>query len=89
MDALQYRYNCLELAHRIKPGTADLTKEAQAFLDFVEGDGKNPVGMVLIDRDLAEKIAGERDDMVFEDGAYRVKTLPVASYRQEPEMEPV
>ncbi len=77
MDALQYRYNCLELAHRIKPGSADLTKEAQGFIDFVEGSGKAPAGMVLIDRDLAEKIASERDDMVFEDGAYRVKTSPV------------
>lgn len=36
----ELRYNCLELAHRIKPGSADITAEAQKFIDFVEGNDR-------------------------------------------------
>ena len=40
-SSAELRYNCLELAHRIKPGSADITAEAQKFIDFVEGKDKD------------------------------------------------
>lgn len=91
MESTELRYNCLELAHRIKPGTGDITTEAQVFLDFVEGAYKRHKStgeMVMVDRSLANRIASERDDMVYDpvrDAYFSAKEI---ASRADSEIEP-
>lgn len=73
-DDQQFRYNCLELAHRLMPGKTDITGQAQVFHDFVVG-GKTD-GYVMVDRQLAEQIAAERDDVNYDAKQARLSLKP-------------
>jgi hypothetical protein len=86
MESAELRYNCLELAHRLKPGSSDITGEAQKFYDFVEGKDetlKSTADMVLIDRALAEQIASERSDMIYDSANDSYKAAPVPATKDK------
>ena len=72
-DDQQFRYNCLELAHRLMSGKTDITGQAQVFHDFVIGGNGKPVdGYVMVDRAFAERIASERDDVDYDPKAAKM-----------------
>lgn len=81
-DEQQFRYNCLELAHRLMPGKTDITGQAQIFHDFVTG-GKPADGFVMVDRQLAEQIASDRDDVEYD------KTNAKITLRSKQPVKPV
>lgn len=65
-DDQHFRYNCLELAHRLMPGKTDITAQAQIFHDFVTGGERGDDQYVMVDRQIAEQIAAERDDVEYD-----------------------
>lgn len=86
-DDQQFRYNCLELAHRLKPGNPDITDLAEKFHAFVVGNTKPSDGYVMIDRALAERIASERDDVIYDEKAARLSLKPKAPAQSVKERE--